>query len=80
MIFFAGLLLLMAVVSLFFVDGDSYTNLIPFVPANIENFCIFSVMAGGLEFIKNLVLCGSTNLYAFLQDVEDRIFIFILMK
>lgn len=77
---FAGLLLIMAILSLFMPDNSSYTNLIPFLPANIENFCMFSVMAGVLEFVKNLILNGSVNLYAIIQDIEDRIFIFILMK
>lgn len=76
---FAGFMVLMAILSLFVMGGETSPDNIPFLPANIEMFCFFSVIAGIVTWAKIVVIRGSLNLFAVCQNIEDKIFIKILM-
>lgn len=78
--YFAGLIMLVAVLSLFILAGKEEPNYIPFIPANVESFCMFSILGVIIELLKQFILDGSLNLFAVLKNIEDKIFIFILMK
>lgn len=78
--FFAGVIIILAVLSLFVLTKETMPNHIPFIPNNIENFLIFSTIAGIIEIIKTLIIKKSINLYVFFQNIEDKIFVSILMK
>lgn len=78
--YFAGFMILIAILSLFVLAGKENPDYIPFIPANVESFCMFSILGVLIELLKQFILDGSLNLIAFLQNIEDNIFIFILMK
>lgn len=78
--YFAGLIMILAVLSLFVLTGESNPDYIPWIPANVENFGMLSIVALVIELLKLGILKGSLNLYAFIQNIEDKIFITILMK
>lgn len=78
--YFAGLIMILAVLSLFVLAGESNPDYIPWIPANVENFGMLSIVALVIELLKLVILKGSLNLYAFIQNIEDKIFITILMK
>lgn len=76
----AGFMMLIAVLALFVLAGEKEPNYIPFIPANVELFSIFSILGVIIELLKQFILDGSLNLFAVLKNIEDKIFIFILMK
>ncbi len=78
--FFAGAIIVLAVLSLFILKEKTTPNYIPFIPSNIEGFLIFSIIAGIIEITKTLIIKKSINLYVFFQNIEDKIFVSILMK
>ncbi len=53
---------------------------ISFMPANVERFTIFTTISIVLETLKIIMMLKSTNLYAFLQNIEDKILIKVLTK
>ena len=59
------------------VSGPDYVS---FMPANIERFTIFTLISIVLETLKIMMILKSTNLYAFLQNIEDKILIKVLTK
>ncbi|MCI8498934.1 MAG: DnaJ domain-containing protein [Bacilli bacterium] len=75
-----GMIMFCAVLSLFLLIGNPVPDYIPYIPANVEQFLIFSTVASVLAMIKTLVLEKSLNLYVFFEKIEDYLFIFILMK
>ncbi len=78
--YFAGLIMFLAILSLFVLAGNKYPDYVPFIPANIENFCLLSIVALMIEILKETVLNGSVNLVVLLGDIEEYIFVTILMK
>lgn len=78
--YLAGLIMLLAVLSLFVLAGETEPDYIPFIPANVEQFLEFSIVAMVLEMLKVFIVEKSYNLFALLQNIEDKIFILILMK
>ncbi len=76
----AGFMMLIAVLALFVLAGEKEPNYIPFIPANVELFSMFSILGVIIELLKQFILDGSLNLFAVLKNIEDKIFIFILMK
>lgn len=76
----AGFFLIFAVLSLFIFSGESSPNAIPFIPANIEAFCMFSIIAFVIEGIKNFIVNKSENTYALLCGIEDKVFMRLLLK
>lgn len=78
--FFAGLIIILGILSLFILAKEQLPNYLPFVPANVESFLILSFIATIIEIIKTLIIEKSLNLYVILQNVEDKIFVAILMK
>lgn len=78
--YLAGIIMFLAVLSLFLLAGDTKPDVIPFIPANIEQFMLFSVVAMVIEMLKLFIIEKSYNLFAIFKNVEDKIFILILMK
>lgn len=78
--YLVGLIMLIAILSLFIIAGQSEPDYIPFIPANVEQFLEFSVIATVLEMLKLFIVEKSYNLFAIIQNIEDKIFMFILMK
>lgn len=76
----AGFFMIMAILSLFVLAGQAGLDYIPFVPANVESFMLMSIVAMVIEMLKVFIVKKSYNLFAILQNIEDKIFIFILMK
>lgn len=77
--YIAGFIMIMAILMLFMKSAPEL-NIIPFLPNNIECFCIYSIIAFIMEMLKIFIIEKSLNLYAFFQDIQDRILVFILMK
>ncbi len=78
--YFSGLLLIIALLCLFIFKDIEYPDYVSFIPANVENCIMLSSIAISLEILKILIFTKSTNLYAFIQNIQDKIFIYILMK
>lgn len=78
--YLVGIIILFAIVSLFILANKQTPDFLPILPANIENFLLLSLLATLIELIKTYIIEKSVNLYALLQNLEDTIFIFILMK
>ena len=78
--YFSGLLIVVALLYLFLFKDIEYPDYISFIPANVENCIMLSSIAISLEVLKVLIFTKSTNLYAFIQNIQDKIFIYILMK
>lgn len=78
--YLTGILLFIAILSLIFVDNMQSVSYISFLPSNVEKFLMFLFFAMIIEIIKNLIINKSVNFYVLLQNIEDKIFIFILMK
>lgn len=78
--YIAGIFILLGVLSLIILAGQEEPNYISFIPANIEGLCLFSIVAISIELIKELIIKGSINLYVVLQNIENKLFVAILMK
>ena len=78
--YFVVFLFIMSFVYLFILKDIPYPDYISFIPANVENCIMLSTIAITLETLKILIFTKSTNLYAFFQNIHDKIFIYILMK
>ena len=70
-------MILIGVLALFFMHGDS-PNLIPFMPANVEKFCF--LLFGGvlISILKEIVFVRSVNIFVFLGNIEEKVFVKIL--
>lgn len=77
--FIAGLFILIAFLSLFISVGNAH-QILPFIPLNIQNFCLFAFVAIMIEFIKVFLLNGSVNIFVFIQKLHDKLFIKILVN
>ena len=55
-------------------------SIIPFIPTNVEQFLYFSLIGMILEIIKTVVIKESVNILVLIQNIEDKIFVKILMK
>ena len=75
-----GLTILWAILTLFIYDGRTTPDYIPFIPTNVEQFLYFSLIGTILEIIKIVVIKESVNILVLIQNIEDKIFIKILMK
>ncbi len=75
-----GIIMLVALLSLFIMMDNTQPDYVPFLPANIEQFLFFSMLATGIQMMKIFILDKSYNLLAIFQNIEDRIFILILME
>ena len=78
--YIVGLLMLCAVLSLFVLIGEKSPNNIPFIPANVESFCTFSITATIIATIKYYVLSSGSNFYVLVQNIENNIFLKILVN
>lgn len=78
--YIAGFLIILGLLSLIFLAGQEEPDYISFLPANIEGLCLFSFVAISIELIKELIIKGSINLYVVLQNIENKLFVAILMK
>ena len=75
-----GLTILWAILTLFIYDGKTTPDFIPFIPTNVEQFLYFSLIGTILEIIKIVVIKESVNILVLIQNIEDKIFVKILMK
>ncbi len=78
--YFVVFLFIMSFVYLFILKDIPYPDYISFIPAHVENFILLFTIATTIEVLKVLMFTKSTNLYAFFQNIHDKIFIYILMK
>lgn len=78
--YLVGLVMFLAILALFIMTKETSPNYLPYIPANIEMFLILSLIATGVEILKTFIITKSINLYVLLQNVEDKIFVKILMK
>ena len=75
-----GLTILWAILTLFIYDGKTTPDFIPFIPTNVEQFLYFLFIGTILEIIKIVVIKESVNILVLIQNIEDKIFVKILMK
>lgn len=78
--YFSGILSLISIVALFALKNSEYPDLIPFIPANIEGFFLIFLIALIIELLKTAFITYSVNIFALICNIEDKIFIKILMK
>lgn len=75
-----GLTLLWAILTLFIYAGKTTPDYIPLIPTNVEQFLYFLFIGTILEIIKIVVIKESVNILVLIQNIEDKIFVKILMK
>lgn len=75
-----GIIILIAFLFLFILTKNNNPGHIPFIPINVEKFFLYIFIATGIELLKTLIITKSLNLYALIQNIEDKIFIKVLMK
>lgn len=78
--YFSGILSLISIVVLFALKNSEYPDLIPFIPANVEVFFLIFLIALMIELLKTAFITYSVNIFALICNIEDKIFIKILMK
>jgi hypothetical protein len=78
--YFSGILSLISIVVLFALKNSEYPDLIPFIPANVEGFFLIFLIALIIELLKTAFITYSVNIFALICNIEDKIFIKILMK
>ena len=78
--YIAGLGMFLAIASIFFLSNQATPNLISFMPANWEMFSYLMFISFLILFLKNGLITKSINIYALIQNTEDRLFIYILRK
>lgn len=78
--YFSGILSLISIVALFALKNSEYPDLIPLIPANVEGFFLIFLIALIIELLKTAFITYSVNIYALICNIEDKIFIKILMK
>lgn len=78
--YLVGIITFLAILALFVLAKETTPNFLPFLPANIETFLILFLFAIGVEILKTYIITKSVNLYALLQNTEDKVLIHILMK
>ena len=78
--YFSGILSLISIVALFALKNSEYPDLIPFIPANVEGFFLIFLIAVMIELLKTAFITYSVNIFALICNIEDKIFIKILMK
>ncbi len=76
--YLAGLLMLGGVISFFALMGKESPNVIPYVPANVEGFLMFTILAVLVEFIKILIYGKYGNLFSLMNKLENKVLIKIL--
>ena len=76
--YFAGLLVLLGIIAIFVLNGKDSPNIIPYIPANIEGFLIFTFSAFFIEFIKLLIFGKYGNLFGLINKIENKILVKIL--
>ena len=75
-----GLTILWAILTLFIYAGKTTPDYIPLIPTNVEQFLYFLFIGTILEIIKIVVIKESVNILVLIQNIEDKIFVKILMK
>ena len=78
--YFSGILSLISIVALFVLKNSEYPDFIPFIPANVEGFFLIFLIALMIELLKTAFITYSVNIFALICNIEDKIFIKILMK
>lgn len=78
--YFSGFLMMLGFLALFVLSGDVTPDYIPFIPANVEMLLFFVFLAILVEMVKIMIIKSSVNIYAFIRNIEDKIFVKILMK
>ena len=78
--YFSGILSLISIVALFALKNSEYQDLIPLIPANVEGFFLIFLIALIIELLKTAFITYSVNIFALICNIEDKIFIKILMK
>ena len=78
--YLSGIIMVLAILALFVISKEQASSYISFIPANIESFLLFTILAVIIEILKTMIITKSVNLYALFQNIEDKIFITILMK
>lgn len=74
------ILILIGVIALLILKNNNYIDLVSFMPANVEMFCLCLILSFVLVIIKLLIFKGSINLFVKLQNIQDRILVAVLMK
>ena len=77
--YFSGILSLISIVVLFALKNSEYPDFIPFIPANVEGFFLIFLIALIIELLKTAFITYSVNIFALICNIEDKIFIKILM-
>ncbi len=72
--------LIIGLIYLFILKNVTTPDFISFMSANVERFTIFTLISIILETFKVLMMLKSTNLYVFMQNIEDKILIKVLTK
>lgn len=75
-----GLIVLWAILTLFIYVGRTTPDYIPLIPTNVEQFLYFLFIGTILEIIKIVVIKESINILVLIQNIEDKVFVKILMK
>ena len=75
-----GLTILWATLTLFIYAGRTTPDYIPLIPTNVEQFLYFLFIGTILEIIKIVVIKESVNILVLIQNIEDKVFVKILMK
>lgn len=75
-----GIIMILAFLSLFVLSAKDGPDYVSFIPGNVENFLLLSFVGITIELIKTFIIEGSVNLFVLLQNIEDKIFVYILMK
>lgn len=78
--YFSGILSLISIVALFALKNSEYPDLIPLIPANVEGFFLIFLIVLIIELLKTAFITYSVNIFALICNIEDKIFIKILMK
>mgnify|MGYP004565599755 FL=1 len=78
--YFSGILSLISIVALFALKNSEYPDFIPLIPANVEGFFLIFLIALIIELLKTAFITYSVNIFALICNIEDKIFIKILMK
>ncbi len=78
--YLSGTIMFLAILALFITTKGQASKYISLIPANIEKFLLFTALAITIEIIKTEIITKSVNLYALFQNIEDKIFLRILMN
>lgn len=78
--YIAIILIFIGTIALITLKNNNSFDLISFMPANVEVFCLCLILSFALVIIKLLIFKGSINLFVKIQNIQDKILVAVLMK